>query len=289
MNKKIISKTKYIENERISNLTTIKTAGNICGAFYPKNETELKNIYQFLKTYKLPFIILGNGTNLLISDKAKIFAISTKGMQQEIFMKGDSLYVSASTPLAKIFHYTYKRCYSGFEELSSIPATLGGAIKMNASAFGRSIFDYLEYVKVFCNGNVIKLQKENIEYSYHKTNLNNCIILSAKFNLNKSKYYHIKNTLSNCMIKRNLSQPKGFCCGSVFKNPPFQFAGKLIESCGLKGYEKGGAEISPVHANFIINKNNASFQDVKFLIDICKRQVKKCFNVDLECEVEIIE
>ncbi len=289
MNKKIILNTNYVENENISFLTTIKTQGNICGAFYPLNERELKNIYLFLKENRLPFIIVGNGSNLLISDKAKLYVISTKKMKQNIKIKNNDLYVSASTPLAKVFQHTYKHNLSGFEELNGIPATIGGAIKMNASAFGRSVFDNLEYVKVFVNGKIIKLRKENIEYSHHKTNLSNCLILSAKFNLRKEKYYNIKNTLSNCIIKRNASQPKGLSCGSVFKNPPHYFAGKLIEECGLKGLKIGGGEISSTHANFILNTSNATFNDIKRLIIICQDAVKNRFGIDLECEVEIIE
>lgn len=289
MNKKIILNTEFVENEQIANLTTIKTEGTIPGAFYPKNEKELKNIYIFLKENKLPFLIAGNGSNLLINDKAKIYVVTTKRMKQHIKIKKNSLYISASVPMAKAYQFALKHNLSGFEQLTGIPATIGGAIKMNASSFNRSIFDYLEYVNIFTNGRVIKLKKENIEYSYHNTNISNCIILSAKFNLKKNKSYQIKNTFSNCMIKRRQSQPKGFCCGSVFKNPPHAFAGKLIEECELKGLEYGGAEISTIHGNFIINKNNASFSDIKNLINICKNKVKDRFGIDLECEVEIIE
>ncbi len=289
MNKKLILNTEFVKDELISNLTTIKTNGAICGAFYPINENQLKNVYTFLKEYKLPFIVIGNGSNMLISDKAKIYALSLKRLRQQMKINKESLYVSASVPLPKIFQYTYKHNLSGFEELAGIPASLGGALKNNASAFGNSIFKHLEYITIFKNGKVVNLKKENIDYSYHKTALSDCIILSAKFNLTKKKHYQIKNQFSNCMIKRNIAQPKGLSCGSVFQNPPFQFAGKLIEECNLKGFKFGEAEISSVHANFIINKSHASFSDIKFLINLCQQKVKEKFDVDLKCEVEIIE
>ncbi len=289
MDKNIILKTEYKENEEIKNLTTYKTEGHINGAFYPKTESEFKNIYLFLKENKLPFIIIGNGSNLLISPNTNIFAISTKKLKQTIMFKNNNMYISSSVTLSQAYLEAFKRGYSGFEALAGIPATIGGAIKTNASAFGNSIFDILEYIKIFSNGKTLKLKKENIQHAYHSTNINNCIILSAKFNLNKKSKYQIKKDFSQFMINRSLRQPKGLCCGSIFRNPPYNFAGKLIEACGLKGHNQNDAQISPVHANFIINKGNASYYDIKSLIELSQLQVKKKFGIDLECEVEIIE
>ncbi len=289
MNNQNILKIKYIENEEIKNLTTYKTIGTISGAFYPQTEEELKITYNFLILNKLPFVIIGNGSNLLIKDKAKVFALVTKNMKQANKIAKNNAYLSSSCPLSKAYAMTMAHSLSGFEGLAGIPATVGGAIKMNASAFNQSIFEHLEYVKVLKAGNILKLNKNEIIHSHHYTNLNDCLILSAKFKLEERNKNSIKKDFITNMQKRACKQPKGFSCGSVFKNPPNAYAGQLIEICGLKGMSHGDAEISSAHANFILNKGSASFEDVKFLIELCQSKVYQKFGIKLEKEVEIIE
>lgn len=288
MNINVIYNTEFVPNEDIKNLTTYKNKGYIKGAFYPKNERELTNTFLFLKKYKIPFFIVGNGSNLLISEKTDSIALSIKKLKQSLKIVDNSLYVSASLPLSKIYQNCLKRKLGGFECLAHIPATIGGAIRMNASAFGQSVFDHLEYVKIFKQGKIRQLNKNQIKFSYHKTNLDDCVILSAKFNLNKQKMCEIKRNFSNFLIRRQQCQPKGFSCGSIFKNPPLHSAGQLIENCGLKGLRYGNAQISPVHANFIINNGNATFDEVYYLINLAEVCVLKKFGIALEKEVEII-
>ncbi len=289
MVKNVVLKTEYVENEKICNLTTYKTEGEVCGAFYPKSEWEMTNLIEMLHQKKLPYIVVGKGSNLLISPNASIFVVSTKKLRQKLYYRNGYLYVSASTPLGKVYNYCLTHSLLGFEALALIPGSMGGAIKMNASCFGSSIFDNLVEIKVCKNGKIFTLKKSQIEYGYRFTKLNDFVILSAKFAVNKGKTCEIKRKYSNYLIKRTNLQPKGLCCGSIFKNPPCDFAGRLIEECGLKGLRKNDALISPKHANFIINSKNAKFEDIKCLIDFCKIAVQEKFNISLVCEVEIVE
>lgn len=284
-----ILKVEFKEDASIGDITTYKTQGAVKGLFSPKSERELIVTYTFLKENNLPFIIVGNGSNLLISPKANIFAISTKKMRQTAKISENFATFSASVPLARAYSMCSKAGLKGFEGIAGIPATLGGAIKNNASAFGQAIFDILESVKVFEDGKIREVKKKDIAYSYHSTNLDGKLILSAKFKLAEEKPCKITQDFVFYQQLRSSRQPKGHCCGSVFKNPHLMSAGQLIESAGLKGKSCGGAIISEKHGNFIINQENATFEDVKTLIELCISEVKERFDIDLEKEVEIIE
>ncbi len=289
MDKNLLLKTKFVLDEDIKNITTYKNVGKIAGAFYPKNQKELINTYKFLNSYHLPFIIIGNGSNMLIDEKNAILVISTRFVEHKIFCKNNVVNVSSSTTLKEIYNYCYNKSLGGFEKIADIPATVGGAIKNNASSFGQSIFDNLESIKVIKNDKIFTINKDEIQHNYHKTNLKNLLIISAKFNLKHKSKCQIINDYNYYSKLRHLSQPMGLCCGSVFKNPPnCKGAGSLIEQCRLKGFSINDAEISPVHANFIINKRNASFDDIFNLIKLCKKKVFIKYGIKLEEEVEII-
>ncbi len=288
INRHDILNIEFIENQPISQITTYKTQGSIRGVFYPKTERELITAYQVLKEENIPFLVIGNGSNLLISPNAKVFAISTKKLQQIYSFDDEYVKFSASIPLSKAYALCRQKSLSGFEHLAGIPATIGGAIKNNASAFGRSIFDIVENIKIF-DGKIKEIDKNSVNFDTHHTNLNDILILSATFKLQEKSQCKITQDFLGCQQQRILKQPKGFSCGSVFKNPPNLSAGKLIEACGLKGASQGDATISPKHANFIINQHNATFHDVKTLITLCQTSVQQKFNIPLETEVEIIQ
>ena len=289
MNNKELLNIPFISNEKISNICTYKINGCVKGVFYPQDEKQLIFIYDYLSKLKLPFKIIGNGSNLIIKENCDYLFICTKKMQDKIKIINNTACISSSTTLAKAFNYCCKKGLSGFERLAGIPATIGGAIKMNASCFDNSIMDSLEKVKIYQNGKIKFIKKNDIIYSYHKTNLNNCLILSAKFKLKPEKKCLILNEFGKFAKTRAEKQPKGFSCGSVFRNPEYASAGKLIEECGLKGKSLGGAVVSEKHGNFILNQNGANFEDVKGLILLCQAEVYRKYNIKLECEVEIIE
>jgi UDP-N-acetylmuramate dehydrogenase len=278
---------EFVKNESVKNLSSIKTSGKVGGVFYPKDEKELISIFNYLKVNNIQFEIIGNGSDILFSKKAtkKLF-ICTKKMRKSIKKYGKYISFSSSMQLCEIYFCCLKNGYSGFEKLGTIPGTLGGAIKMNAGCFGDNIFDNLVSVKILQNGKIKNIKKSQIEKEYRKTNVNS-LILSAKFLLSKKDKCEITNTFATYLKLRNEKQPKGFSLGSIFKNPQNDFAGRLIEECGIKGMTSGDAEISQKHANIIINKNNASFSDIKKLIDTAQKKVKEKFGIDLELEIKI--
>lgn len=288
ISKREILNIEYKKDVAIKEITTYKTDGYVKGMFLPKTQRELIAIYKCLKDNNIPFIVVGNGSNLLISPNSNILAISTKSLKQKAQILQNLATFSTSTPLAKAFALTSKQGLKGFEKLAGIPASIGGAIKNNAGAFGCSIFDNLEKLKIF-DGKIKEIKKQDIAYAYHSTKLKDVLILQATFKLSHENPCKIMQDFLNFQQLRLQKQPKGFSCGSVFKNPPNMPAGYLIEKCGLKGKTIGNAIISPKHANFIINQGNATFDDITSLINLCKTQVKNQFNINLDCEVEIIE
>lgn len=282
-------KIPFVSQEKIANISTYKTQGTVKGVFYPRNEEELILVYNFLSKQDIPFKIIGNGSNLLIKDDCDFLFICTKKMKDKIRFCKNEVHFSSSVTLAKAYNLSLKKSLSGFQRLAGIPATLGGAIRNNASAFGQSVFDNLDKIKIFKDGKIKFLKKSDIIYSYHRTNLKDCLILSAKFILKPASWCEICNEFGLYSKIRSEKQPKGFSCGSVFKNPAEASAGQLIEDCKLKGKHSGNAKISEKHGNFIINTENASFYDVKSLIELCQQEVLKKYNINLEKEVEIIE
>lgn len=279
---------KFVQNEEIKNITSYHTAGTVKGVFYPKDNRELIFIYNFLSVNNIPFKILGRGSNILISRKGeKLLYISTKNICDNIRIKDIFCTVNASCPIIKVYQKCLAKSLSGFEYLAGIPGSIGGAIVMNGGAFGVNIFDNLIYIKVLQNGKIIKLGKEQIEYAYRTSSLKNCLILSAKFKLSKKDKCSIQKSFLECCAFRALKQPKGYSCGSVFKNPDDASAGYLIEQCGLKGKEQGDALISQKHANFIINKQNASASDILYLINLCEIEVYQKFGIRLKREVKV--
>lgn len=289
MNNKEIINIPFVSSEKISNISTYKTKGFVKGVFYPENEKQLILIYEFLKEANIPFKLIGNGSNLLIKDNCDYLFICTKKMKDKIKIVNNDVFISSSVSLAKAFHVCYKKGLGGFERLAGIPASIGGAIKMNASAFDISIMDLVEKVKIYKNRKSQFIKKEDIIYSHHRTNLDDCLILSAKFKLKLGKSYDFLNEFSKFAKLRAEKQPKGFSCGSVFRNPEGYSAGAIIEQCGLKGLRQNGAQISEKHGNFIVNDLDASFEDVKYLINVCQKEAKEQFSINLEKEVEIIE
>ncbi len=281
-----ISDIEYEQNADAKDVTTMKIPSKLKGIFYPKNQKELIFIYNFLSINDIDFKLIGNGSNLIFSPNCQnLVLISTKKLKEKIQIKNDILNISCGMTLYKIYNFCQKLGLSGFEKLAGIPATLGGAIIMNAGAFGENICDYLLSVKIVENGKIKVLPKEKIEFSYRETSLKNCLVLSAKFRLPHKDKCQIERDFYKYQYLRNTKQPKGLCSGSVFKNPKSFSAGFLIENCLLKGKTIGGAKLSEKHANFILNENNASFCDVVNLINLIKEEVYNKYQIMLEEEI----
>lgn len=264
---------------------------NYCRQLYlPKNNSEFISLLRNLDLKKERYKVIGNGSNILFHTKCKNCSIiCTRDIKKQKSRNGDILTFSASNTLCSAYLYAKSNELSGFEKLALIPGTIGGAIAVNASAFGVQIFDLLHSVQVYHNGEVITLTKKDFEYGYRFTNIREkgYIILSAKFLLKHDKISEIEKRYKECLSFRRTEQPLGRCAGSVFKNPPAHYAGKLIESCKLKGVSCNDAFISTKHANFIVNRSNAKSSDILKLIKLCKHKVYKQYKIKLEPEVEI--
>lgn len=284
-----IQNIEFKENVSAQELTTMKAEANVKFVYYPKNQKELVFIYNYLATNNIKFIVIGNGSNVIFTEKAsEITVITTKKMKNKIIRKNNVVTINCSTPLAASYRYALKNSLSGFEKIAGIPGNLGGAIFMNASAFGSSIFDYLISVKVLKNGKIQNIKKEKLTLSYRDSGLKGCLVLSAKFMLPRKDMCEIERQFYKYQYLRAAKQPKGLSSGSIFKNPPLLSAGKLIEECGLKGFQIGGGKISEKHANFIINLGNATAEDILRLIALVKTKVYEKYKIRLVEEVKLL-
>lgn len=267
----------------LADFTTIKIGGE---AKYFFAVSSIESLTKVVKDYQGTFYILGGGSNLLITDSCIKKCVIKLGDEFSYIRKDKYLEVGSSTPLSHLIKYASANNLGGFECLAGIPATVGGLVTMNASSFGREISEHLCEVEVMDNrGNVRNLKKKEIAFSYRRSSLNEYVILRVWFEAVKD--YDTKAKISNFLKTRMSKQDFDFPnCGCIFKNPDTKPAGFLIEACGLKGFKKNDAQVSLKHANFIINLNKASYNDVDYLISHIKENVHKKFDIILEEEIK---
>jgi UDP-N-acetylmuramate dehydrogenase len=278
-----LKQTKLKRNHSLADFTTIKIGGEARYFFTAESIEALKKV---LKKCQGAFYILGGGSNLLVTDNPIEKCVIKLGEEFNYIRKEKYLEVGSRTPLSHLIKYVSANNLGGFDNLTGIPATIGGLVMMNASSFGREISAYLREVEVMDNRGDIKIfKKEEISFSYRKSSLNDYIILRVWFEVVKD--YDVKAKISNFLKTRMSKQDFEFPnCGCIFKNPIEKPAGFLIEACGLKGLKKNDAQISPKHANFIINLNKARYNDVDYLTSCIKESVHKKFGIVLEEEIK---
>ena len=282
----------FLENELMSKHTSYGIGGPASAYIVPKDRFDLSNILKFAKKYSVPTYFIGSGSNLLVSDDGidGLVLSPAKSLKQ---LEINSPYVDAEAGvmLGKLVKETIKNNLTGLESLVGVPGTLGGALIMNAGAFGGEISSYLIKVDLMnMDGNIYKYDADDINFSYRNSTFkSNEFILSAKFILNKDDPNAIKEKRDFASKGRKSNQPLRYrSAGSVFKNTPTHAAGYLIDQAGLKGTRIGDAEISTHHANFFINKGSATASDVIALIELTKSTVLKKFDVELELEIKTI-
>jgi UDP-N-acetylmuramate dehydrogenase len=271
-------------NYSLRDFTAIKIGGEAKFFFIINAIDELRSK---IKDIGQDYYLLGAGSNLLVSDTALNKAVLKLGSGFDyVKINTDSIEVGAATPLSKLLHYTVKNKFGGLENLVCIPATIGGLLIMNASSYGRQISDLLKEVEFLDKeGNIKKLKKQEIVFSYRSSSLKGAIILRAWFILEKT--INLREKVNYFIHKRLSSQDFNYpSCGCIFKNPQSLSAGLLIDSCGLKGLRRNGAQISPKHANFIINLGQAAYKDVDYLIECARDRVHRKFAILLEEEIE---
>ena len=284
---------KHLENENLSKYTTYKVGGEASLIVYPKNKEKLVMLIRKLKNDKIKYKVLGNGSNTLFSDKKFDGVIIKLDMFDKITYYRDIVKAEAGVNLIKLSYQTIKRGLAGLEFATGIPGTVGGAIFMNAGAYKSDMGYVTKSVEVLTPKlEIITMTNRELDFHYRTSFLQKhegYICLEATFQLRKSDKDLLQEIIDDRKKRRLESQPLEYpSAGSVFRNPEGDYAGRLIEFCGLKGARIGGAEVSEKHANFVINKENASSKDVHDLICYIHDTVLNKTNVDLEIEQEFI-
>lgn len=284
---------KYLENENLSKHTTYRVGGPAKVLVYPKNRAKLILLLKELKSKKIKYKILGNGSNTLFSDMEFDGVIIKLDCFDKITVFKNIIRAEAGTSLIKLTNLAMKKSLAGLEFASGIPGTVGGAIFMNAGAYKSDMGYIVKSIKVLTpNFEVITMTNKELKFHYRTSFLQknpNYICLEATLQLEHGDKEALQEVTKDRRERRLASQPLEYpSAGSVFRNPENMFAGKLIEDLGLKGYSIGGAKVSEKHANFVINYNNATGQNIKDLIDLIKSKVKEEYNVDLKVEQEFV-
>ena len=291
-----IPKEKIKIEEPMSKHTSFKTGGNAEIFVIIENENQIKKLLEYTRKNDIKLYIIGNGSNLIVQDEgvkgivAKIAfeeTIVTKDEENVIVKAGAGVKVMALAQMLKQEEIT------GFEELSGFPGTIGGANYMNAGAYGKEMKDVIVETKALNRetGKIEVLNKEEQKLEYRSSIFKNkkYIILQTTMRLQKGKKEEIEKKMNEYLSQRKEKQPLEYpSAGSTFKRGDGFITAKLIDECGLKGYQIGGAQISEKHAGFIINKDNATSKDILDLINYTKKKVFEKFGVQIEEEVEII-
>ncbi|MFH1347277.1 MAG: UDP-N-acetylmuramate dehydrogenase [Candidatus Margulisiibacteriota bacterium] len=284
---------RYLRNEQLKKHTSFRIGGPADYFCVPKNIDELRQALEFAKEKGLKVAVLGAGTNLLVLEQGfPGLVIKLSGGLNSIKIKNNRIIAGAGVMLPRLIQALAQKGLGGLEFLVGIPGSVGGAVVMNAGAWGEEIAKYVESVKALDrSGKETTLKKRKLKFSYRKSSLqgNHFIVTEVVLKLRKKKKKHIYKKLKEFLVNRRAGQPLGVPnCGSVFKNPKNDFAGRLIEAAGCKGMRIGDAQVSSKHANFILNLGDAKARDVLKLITAVQRKVKNEFKILLEPEVKIM-
>lgn len=281
-------------NEPLSRHTTWKVGGPADLMIYPRNKEELKRAMQIVYKHQVPWRAIGRGSNLLVRDGG-IRGVVFKLDEGFNYLKVDGSRVTAGGGYSTILlaSMTAKHGLTGLEFAGGIPGNVGGAVYMNAGAHGSEISEVLSSAEILTeSGEWVTLSNEQLKFRYRTSILQNelrGIVTEATFALRMGDKKKIASALASFKDRRRKTQPLQFpCAGSVFRNPPGDHAGRLIQEAGLKGYRIGDAEVSTLHANFIINRGQATANDVLRLIEHIIKTVEEKFHITLKPEVEVV-
>ncbi len=290
--KKIIGPENVFENEDMSRHTTFR-AGGCAKYFLIPDENNIIGLINYLKKVDAKYYIVGNGSNLLVKDTGYDGAVIYIGSKfDKCEVSGNKIRALAGTKLSKIASIAYKEGLTGLEFASGIPGSLGGAVTMNAGAYGGEMSQVLESVKVIDeNGNILNLNNSELKLGYRHSIVmeKQYIVLEAVMKLNLGDKEEIKAKMDDFAGRRKDKQPLEYpSAGSTFKRPEGYYAGKLIMDAGLKGKMIGGAQVSEKHCGFIVNKDNASATDILELMEYVSDKVFEKYNIRLDPEVKIL-
>lgn len=255
---------------------------------------QLQKLQRYLRIVELPCLVMGNGSNLLVSDRGYAGVVLQIGPRmQQIRLEGDRMIVQAGALMSQVAKAAYEQELTGFEFACGIPGTIGGGVVMNAGAYGGELSQVVSQVKVIDReGNVLELDNETMEFGYRTSAIKShpFTVVEVTLQLASGEKEAIRSRMNELAAKRREKQPLEYpSAGSTFKRPEGHYAGELIMKSGLRGYQIGGARVSDKHCGFIVNTGNASYEDVRDLIAYVQEKVKACFGVDLEPEVIFVE
>ena len=287
-----VTQGSLLKNEAMAKHTSYGIGGPAKAYVKPKDEVDLANILKFASKHKISTFFIGSGSNILVSDDGIDGIVITLGKSlKKLIIKGTSVYCQSGVMLGKFVKECISRNLSGVESLIGVPGTVGGAIIMNAGAFGSEISNYLKKITVMTMSGKLKSYKvDDIHFSYRNSSFqNNEILISAEFELIQSDKKSVVEKKSIASGGRKKSQPLKYrSAGSIFKNPDEGAAGFYIDKAGLKGSKSGDAEISPIHANFFVNHGSAKASDIVELIRLARKTVKEKFGIMLELEIKTL-
>ena len=291
--KNILTIDQIKENELMKHHTTFRIGGSADVMIMPNTEEEIVEIIALSNKHNIPYTIVGNGSNILVTDKGiRGIVIKIADNFSDVQIEGNLVYAQSGARLTAISRKIYEAELTGFEFASGIPGTVGGGVYMNAGAYDSEMKNVIKTVRALDKtGNVIELSNEEMHFGYRKSRAmeDSLIILSVVIELKHGDKAAIKAKIDDFTNKRVTKQPVSeFSAGSTFKRPEGHFAGKLIEETGLRGYTIGHAKISEKHCGFVINKGDSTCEDMLEFIQKVKHKVYEKTGVKLEEEIKII-
>lgn len=288
----ICGKELVRENEPMSKHTLTKMGGEADIFVTPETYEQVAEIIDIQRQFDLPFILLGNGSNLIVRDGGIRGLVMHFKRLSSVTVDGSQLTAQGGANIKDASRSALDYNLAGMEFACGIPGTIGGAMVMNAGAYGGEVKDVIDHVKVVTpKGDILKLNKEELELDYRISIIGkkNYIVLEAVFQLAPGEHSVIKAKMDDLTFQRESKQPLEYpSVGSVFKRPPGYFAGKLIQDSGLQGKGYGDAEVSTKHAGFIVNKGKATATDYLRTIEMVQRTVKENFDIELELEAKVV-
>jgi UDP-N-acetylmuramate dehydrogenase len=282
---------KVLSHEPMVLHTSFKIGGPADLLVIPEDVKDLKAALAFARSKGLPSWVMGSGSNTLVRDGGIRGIVILPNAFQELTRVGNEVTAGAGARVSRLLAFCSKQGLTGLEILSGVPGTVGGAVWGNAGAWGGSTSDHLARVQVVTDeGEELTLEREAIPFRYRFSGLpKGSVIVQATFALAPGDPTAIRQQISRWLVQRNTTQPVEFrSAGSIFKNPPRDYAGRLVEAAGVKGTRIGGAKISEKHGNFFVNLGDARAADVLALVALARERVRATTGVDLELEIRVV-
>lgn len=283
---------KVYFDEPLKKYTFTQTGGNAEMLIFPHDKYEASEILQWLQEQQIAITILGNASNVIVRDGGIRGAVIMLNEMKQVSIEGDYITAEAGVALIEVSNQAKYHSLTGLEFACGIPGSVGGAIYMNAGAYGGEVSDVVEYVDVVTQeGQLKRLSKEELDFAYRHSAIQttNDLVIDVCFKLQKGNQNAISEKMQELTELRQSKQPLEYpSCGSVFKRPEGHFTGKLIQDAGLQGFQIGGAQVSKKHAGFIVNIDHATATDYLAVIHHIQQVIMEQFNVALEPEVKII-